>query len=203
MLSQTFLVHASNTQQGTIEELKYLRQVYKTQLKNETIVDVEEERREVAARLFRGVDGDRSRQGELFGTANLLRFKDGTFMPYGDETRDSHRYGGDVYDVQALVDAAQTASENIVGDGDGVDDLVALAEKGTCGCISQNSRSVTANSSCLDDGEGVNDLVALTEKGTCTRFPNFNQSPCHSQLNLNNRIRSARGQSFPGGNARC
>jgi len=64
-----------DTKRGTIEELKYLRQVYKTQLKNETIVDVGEAERDVAARLFRGVDGDRSRQGELFGAANLLRFK--------------------------------------------------------------------------------------------------------------------------------
>lgn len=119
---------------GTIEELKYLRQVYKTQLKNETIVDVQEERREVAARLFRGVDGDQSRRGELFGIANLLRFKDGTFMPYGEETRDSHRYGGDVYDVQALVDAAQEAGEDaiekLVGEDEGVQDLVGLTENG-------------------------------------------------------------------------
>lgn len=39
---------------GTIEEMKYLRQVYKTQLKMETIVDAENDDRETSARLFRG-----------------------------------------------------------------------------------------------------------------------------------------------------
>lgn len=37
---------------GTIEELKYLRQVYKTQLQSETIVDVNDSDRQKASRLF-------------------------------------------------------------------------------------------------------------------------------------------------------
>ena len=127
-----------------------MRQVYKTQLKNETIVDAEEEERNVTARLFRGVDGDRSRQGELFGMANLLRFKDGTFMQYGDQTRDSNRFGGNVYNVDSLAGAAQAggegALEEVVGGDQGEDDLAALTEQ----------------------DEGVQDLVGLTENGKCT-----------------------------------
>jgi SNF2 family DNA or RNA helicase len=60
---------------GTIEELKYLRQVYKTQLTQETIVDPNDGDREKSARLFRGVAGDKDRKGELFGFANLFKFK--------------------------------------------------------------------------------------------------------------------------------
>ena len=71
-------------------------------------------------------------------------------MQYGDQTRDSHRYGGDVYDVGALLSAAQGAGEEVleavVGDGGEMQDLAAL----------------TAN----EEDEGVQDLVGLTERGT-------------------------------------
>lgn len=65
---------------GTIEELKYIRQIYKVQLKQETIGDVEEGGNKKAARMFRAVQGDKDRKGELFGVENLLRYKDGRFM---------------------------------------------------------------------------------------------------------------------------
>lgn len=68
---------------GTIEELKYIRQLYKIQLKNFTIGPAQDEQStgdSEAARLFRGVDGDKDRKGELFGMENLLKFKDGSFM---------------------------------------------------------------------------------------------------------------------------
>lgn len=127
--------------------------MYKTQLKNETIVDIEGERREVTARLFRGVDGDRSRQGELFGTANLLRFKDGTFMQYGQQTRDAHQFGEDIYNVDSMISAAQAAGnealEAVVGDDDGVEGLVNYAED-----VDED-----------EENEGVQDLVGLTENG--------------------------------------
>ena len=62
---------------GTLEELKYLRQLYKVQLKKETLDNNATSR---AARMFRGVQGDKNRKGELFGTENLLKFKDGSFL---------------------------------------------------------------------------------------------------------------------------
>jgi hypothetical protein len=62
---------------GTLEELKYLRQLYKVQLKKETLDNNATSR---AARMFRGVQGDKDRKGELFGTENLLKFKDGAFL---------------------------------------------------------------------------------------------------------------------------
>jgi len=63
--------------QGTIEEQKYIRQIYKVHLKNDTIKDAQEAGQ---ARLFRGVQGDKQRKGEVFGIENLLKFKDGSFM---------------------------------------------------------------------------------------------------------------------------
>jgi Helicase conserved C-terminal domain len=65
---------------GTIEELKYIRQIYKVQLKQDTIGDIEEGENKKAARMFRAVQGDKDRKGELFGIENLLRYKDGSFM---------------------------------------------------------------------------------------------------------------------------
>lgn len=68
---------------GTIEELKYIRQLYKLQLKNYTIGSVQGEQSSEdaeAARMFRAVEGDKDRKGELFGMENLLKFKDGSFM---------------------------------------------------------------------------------------------------------------------------
>ena len=63
---------------GTIEELIYQRQVYKVQLKKQTL-----EATELGGdqpQIFRGVDKDKNRKGELFGIENLLKFKDGSFM---------------------------------------------------------------------------------------------------------------------------
>jgi hypothetical protein len=64
--------------QGTIEELKYVRQIYKVQLRQETLGNHKDGGE--AARMFRGVQGDKSRKGELYGIENLLKFKDGSFM---------------------------------------------------------------------------------------------------------------------------
>jgi len=64
--------------QGTIDEMKYLRQLYKVQLKQETFAEKSSEPQ--AARIFKGVEGDKHRKGELFGYENLFRFKDGSFL---------------------------------------------------------------------------------------------------------------------------
>jgi hypothetical protein len=106
---------------GTIEELKYLRQVYKTQLKTETIIESKDEDREKSARLFRGVAGDKERKGELFGLANLLKFKDGTFMDYASNKADSRRYGVGVTQTENLlqsVDGMTGEEFAAIGDDD-------------------------------------------------------------------------------------
>ena len=56
----------------------YLRQIYKEHLKQDTL---EEDDNGEAPRVFRGVQGDKYRKGELFGTENLFRFKEhGSFL---------------------------------------------------------------------------------------------------------------------------
>jgi superfamily II DNA or RNA helicase len=56
---------------GTIEEMIYVRQIYKQQLSDTTLKGVK------APRYFEGVQGDRNQQGELFGIRNLLCWKEG------------------------------------------------------------------------------------------------------------------------------
>ena len=63
---------------GTIEELIYARQVYKVQLKKQTLGHNTDGKNQ--PQLFRGVAKDSNRKGELFGLENLLKFKDGSFM---------------------------------------------------------------------------------------------------------------------------
>ena len=62
-----------------IEELMYMRQVYKVQLKQQTLQSSSYSEVQ-PARIFRGVAEDKNRKGELFGVENLLKFKDGSFM---------------------------------------------------------------------------------------------------------------------------
>ena len=88
---------------GTIEELIYARQVYKVQLKKQTLGHNTDGKNQ--PQIFRGVAKDKNRcvlspsrgghlytllisrfaynfhrKGELFGLENLLKFKDGSFM---------------------------------------------------------------------------------------------------------------------------
>jgi superfamily II DNA/RNA helicase len=61
--------------QGTIDELKYLRQIYKVQLKQEAFRSSDGT---AATRAFVGVQKDKERRGELFGMENLLKFDEGS-----------------------------------------------------------------------------------------------------------------------------
>ncbi|GKY93153.1 hypothetical protein MPSEU_000283300 [Mayamaea pseudoterrestris] len=104
---------------GTIEELRYLRQVYKIQLKDETIADNENpDQAGKKKRLFRGVAGDKDRKGELFGVANLLKFKDGFFHNYGKASKESVRsFGEDVHNVdEVLEEMSPEEAEKLVGE---------------------------------------------------------------------------------------
>lgn len=101
---------------GTIEEMKYLRQVYKTQLTSETIVSDDDEDRASATRHFRGVAGDVTRKGELFGLANLLKFNDGPFMNYPVKESESRQYGVGVHDTNNLIEKVCNLTEDQIHD---------------------------------------------------------------------------------------
>lgn len=92
---------------GTIDEQKYLRQIYKVQLKRETLETHDSS--EQAARMFRGVQGDKERKGELFGVANILKFKDGCFLDdiwkhHGTQQPGRRTGGLDIYETTKLTD---------------------------------------------------------------------------------------------------
>lgn len=117
--------------QGTLEEQKYLRQVYKTQLKKETMVDVANPERERAVRLFRGVANDPSRRGELFGLSNLLRFEEGGLWKNGAEAKGFGR-GIYTHSVESIVEAAKKtlpADEYLEEISFGVPDIAKRSEK--------------------------------------------------------------------------
>eukprot|EP00522_Entomoneis_paludosa_P011126 CAMPEP_0172442048 /NCGR_PEP_ID=MMETSP1065-20121228/2519_1 /TAXON_ID=265537 /ORGANISM="Amphiprora paludosa, Strain CCMP125" /LENGTH=1289 /DNA_ID=CAMNT_0013191709 /DNA_START=35 /DNA_END=3904 /DNA_ORIENTATION=+ len=98
---------------GSIEELRYLRQLYKNQLKSETIIENMEAEREETKRTFRAVDKDKNRRGELFGYVNLLRFNpNSTFMDYGLEAPEAKHYHLGCYDMRSFLQAADTATED-------------------------------------------------------------------------------------------
>lgn len=98
--------------QGTIEEQKYIRQIYKTHLKNDTIKDAQESKQ---TRIFRGVEGDKDRKGEVFGVENLLKFKqDGSFM--GDLWKSSEKSKKTRKDETIKVDDLAASLANLTGE---------------------------------------------------------------------------------------
>ncbi len=105
--------------QGTIEELKYARQVYKVHLTQQTIESYDQYSHVQPARLFRGVDKDQNRKGELFGCENLLKFKDGSFMD--DLWKASENIGNrnqiHEHRESEFVDALRGVNENVVQNG--------------------------------------------------------------------------------------
>jgi superfamily II DNA or RNA helicase len=109
---------------GTIEELKYMRQVYKTQLKSETIVEDSDIDRATTVRFFRGVAGDKERKGELFGMVNLIKFKpDGTFLTYGQNDDKPSRYGAGVHKNSRVLEVIQSKGGGFEDDIEVLDGL--------------------------------------------------------------------------------
>ena len=75
--------------EGSIEEMMYLREVYKQQLGN-TVVEKSKERR-----YFTGVAGDKHQQGELFGCKNLFQLRnEGSSLSYDLVKRTEMMEGG-------------------------------------------------------------------------------------------------------------
>ena len=75
--------------EGTIEEMMYLREVYKQQIGN-TVVERSKERR-----YFTGVAGDKHQQGELFGCQNLFQLRnEGSSLSYDLMKRSEMMEGG-------------------------------------------------------------------------------------------------------------
>lgn len=140
---------------GTIEELRYLRQVYKKQLKSETIIEKGTER-ESTKRIFRAVDKDQHRRGELFGYVNLTRFNpNGTFLDYGRETPDAKSFDLKFYDMGSFLRTADAAAEDDIDQQD-VEEIRAISAaasmKGTSSIAPQDNSETMGEESqmCLE-----------------------------------------------------
>lgn len=110
---------------GTVEEIKYLHQVYKLQLEFETLAN--HDSRDTSKRKFRGIAGDSDRRGELFGASNLMRFSEtGTFMNYGPKAKDSDLLKLNMFDMDSFISAAKAFSEDAENDEEAGDEAIAL-----------------------------------------------------------------------------
>lgn len=110
--------------QGTIEEQKYIRQIYKGHLKNDTLRDVQETEQ---VRMFRGVQGDKYRKGEIFGIENLLKFKpDGSFMGdlWKSSEKRSSRADGTVRQEELANALSNLSGDQVESIGGGHDDSI-------------------------------------------------------------------------------
>lgn len=92
-----------------------MRQVYKVHLKQQTL-QPDDYTAGQPARIFRGVDKDKNRKGELFGVENLLKFKDGSFMEslWKATSAVSEKGTGDSYNVGDLAGAMQTMPADLL-----------------------------------------------------------------------------------------
>ncbi|GFH47552.1 hypothetical protein CTEN210_04027 [Chaetoceros tenuissimus] len=114
---------------GTIEEIKYMRQLYKVHLKQQTLASDEYTANE-PPQIFRGVDKDKNRKGELFGIENLLKFKDGSFMEdfwkaaEAPKRSENDKEAIDEEDIVAAMNGAkENGMEKLFEDEDGTDDI--------------------------------------------------------------------------------
>ncbi|XP_076859719.1 DNA excision repair protein ERCC-6-like 2 isoform X2 [Brachyhypopomus gauderio] len=93
---------------GTVEEIIYLRQLYKQQLQSSVIG------RENARRYFEAVQGADGQSGELFGMRNLFRLQtDGTCLTHRILEREGR------LDVGIMTASTQAVEERILGPGPG------------------------------------------------------------------------------------
>lgn len=84
---------------GTIEEMIYVRQIYKQQLSDTTLKGV------AAPRYFEGVQGDSRQQGELFGIRNLLCWNEGGVLKGIQDAYKRDKNGLMIQENQVQVDA--------------------------------------------------------------------------------------------------
>jgi hypothetical protein len=120
----------------SVEEQKYLRQIYKKQLTSETIMEKADSKHVPLARLFRGVADDRERRGELFGYSNLLRFEETTLGRYNTDPGETRKYGIDVYTDRNILASLESLTEesmvSLFDDSEMAVEDMALTTSGKC-----------------------------------------------------------------------
>jgi hypothetical protein len=166
---------------GTIEEMVYLRQIYKSHLKKETL-EGNVDKNSSAPRVFRGVQGDSDRKGELFGTENLFRFKDGSFLetiwaeaggggPRAQEGRRS--MGGlEVHDTAKLSSALLGMGEDyerVLEEKDAINDIATIASR-----VRKKIKKADANTTANHKSDSESDSELDDTLNVKTRAVNHN-----------------------------
>ncbi|OWZ23704.1 DNA repair and recombination protein [Phytophthora megakarya] len=116
---------------GTIEEMIYVRQIYKQQLSDTTLKGGN------APRYFEGVQGNPQQRGELFGIANLICWKPGGVLKGIQDSYQRSRDGLIIqqnrvrYDAVSASKAAKKASHkkrpNVIDDDEG--EMIEVADE--------------------------------------------------------------------------
>jgi hypothetical protein len=105
-------------------------------------------------------------RGELFGLANLLKFKDGTFMEYAPNTVDSRQYGVGVHQKENLLQTVEGMTEEefaAIGDDDNMFEDLARRTAGwlrfrtICFCTRRNFLTPIIYTGAKDDDENDDD----------------------------------------------
>jgi hypothetical protein len=135
--------------QGTIDEMKYLRQLYKVQLKQETFAEKSSEPK--AARIFTGVEGDKHRKGELFGYENLFRFKDGSFL-------------NDIWKASGKQISKRRKGDLVIHDASKISDALLGIEEGKLGEVLEGANAYSKGQSNFLEIAGVPDKTKPTAK---------------------------------------
>ncbi|KAL7828409.1 hypothetical protein SRHO_G00320430 [Serrasalmus rhombeus] len=136
---------------GTVEEIIYLRQIYKQQLQSSVIG------RENARRYFEAVQGADGQAGELFGIRNLFRLQtDGTCLTHRVLEREGRVEAG-------IMTASTQATE------DGMQEPVSLSGDGTAEQADGPAATHSTNSKLAD--AGVLDFSSASE----------DEDPCSSK----------------------
>ena len=147
--------------QGTIEEVAYMRQLYKKVMQN-TAISVGDD--DIARGRFEGIQGDSDARGELFGCENMLQFENGSILlrlrgeydvRYEDNDCRSEkvRCGDDTADENDTITKKRNTGD-ITGSGDAMLHL-------PTSCPSAGTSSIGIKTKQKTD---LNKLVTLNEK---------------------------------------
>jgi len=159
---------------GTVEEIKYIRQIYKVQLRKDTIGSLHtggEDTHQVGEgpRVFRGVHGDKDRKGELFGMENLLKYKDGSFM---DELWKSSSSSSSVKLPKGLERLGLRSNEDIMSGFEGISES---AIDGLGGNIDEEKFKYAAAKINIEElgGDQETDVAAFLQGGNAKSHEDF------------------------------
>lgn len=142
----------------------YMRQVYKVHLKQQTLIS-DDYSAVQPARIFRGVDKDKNRKGELFGIENLLDFKDDCFLNSMWKAADgAPQSSNGLIQVADISNALKNASAEQIADvlGGSDNDLISYSDQDLKGFNHDDfMREDKGNAAILPGDEGFEEEMGI------------------------------------------